>query len=358
MLPSPPVHTRNQRSNTRKAIVLVVFLVLILPLYVAAQGSGRSTTGTGGKHIVQGYVFFPSGRRAEGPILIKLQSYTSGELSVVADSGGSFIFSNLAPGTYTVIIDAGQNYELARETVMIDSDISSGRLGVPQPNTSRRYTVMAHLKLKEDPNRAKPGVINAALAQVPEDARKLYEKGVEYSKGGDAVKAVESLKSAVDLYPNFPIALNELGVQYLKLGKPEKAVGVLRNAVKLDPEGFSPKLNLGIALLETKQYTQAQERLTEAVQKNSSSPIPKMYLGLTYAQLGNFENAEKQLLEAIGMGGNYVGLAHYYLGGLYWKKRDYPKAVEQLEKYLQLTPNATDADRVRTTIKDLRSRIQ
>jgi Tfp pilus assembly protein PilF len=52
-----------------------------------------------------------------------------------------------------------------------------------------------------------------------------------------------------------------------------------------------------------------------------------------------------------------LGMANYYLGGLYWRKKDYPRAVEQLEKYLASTPNAPDAERVRATIKDFRSRI-
>jgi regulator of sirC expression with transglutaminase-like and TPR domain len=49
-------------------------------------------------------------------------------------------------------------------------------------------------------------------------------------------------------------------------------------------------------------------------------------------------------------------MAQYYLGGIYWKKEEYPKAVEALEAYLKISPNAQDAERVRATIKDLRSR--
>jgi len=44
-----------------------------------AQGSGRSSTGTGGNHVILGYVFFPSGRKAEGTIIVKLQSLQYGD---------------------------------------------------------------------------------------------------------------------------------------------------------------------------------------------------------------------------------------------------------------------------------------
>jgi tetratricopeptide (TPR) repeat protein len=331
--------------------------VLACPLVSLAQGSGRSSVGTGGNHIVQGYIFFPSGRRAEGQIQVKLQSYVAGEITLTADTSGSFTFSSLAPGNYTVVVDAGQNYDIARENVFIDTDLNMSRSGIPTSSASRRYTVMVHLQPKREQGQTKPAVVNATLAAVPENARKLYEKGLDLSRAGDTAKAIESIKGALSIYPNFPLALNELGVQYLKWGKPEKASEALNSAVKLEPDAFTPRLNLGIALLEAKQFQEAQTQLHEAVKRNASAPTPHMYLGLTLAHLNDFVEAEKELLRAIEVGGNNMGLAHYYLGGLYWKRRDYARAVEQLEKYLELTPNAPDSERVRTTIKELRSKL-
>jgi TolA-binding protein len=61
-------------------------------------------------------------------------------------------------------------------------------------------------------------------------------------------------------------------------------------------------------------------------------------------------------LRSITLGGAKASQAHYYLGGLYWRARDYPRAASQLEKYLELEPKAANADKVRATIKDLRSK--
>lgn len=335
---------------------LIIIGVLLLPFSVYAQGSGRASTGTGGIHIIQGYVFFPSGRRAEGTIVVKLQSFTAGELSVIPDSSGSFTFSALAPGNYTVVINAGDNYEIARESVYIDSDLNLSRTQVRVPSTTRRYTVMVHLQPKTASGHARASVVNAALAEVPDKARKLYELGLEQARAGDSSKAANSLKEAVSLYPNFPLALNELGVQYLKLRQLAKAVEVLRSASKLTPEAFTPRLNLGIALLEAKHFLEAEVELREALKRNAAAPTAHMYLGVALLNQRKFDEAEKELLEATRTSGNQLGLAYYYLGGIYWRKQDYSGAAEQLETYLQLTPNAADAERVRATIKDLRSR--
>jgi len=337
-------------------LLVIILVILVLPLGVNAQGSGRSATGTGGVHIIQGYVFFPSGRRAEGTIMVKLQSYDSGELSVMPDSSGSFTFTGLAPGNYTVVVNAGDDYEVSHERVYIDTDVNMSRTGGRVPSTARRYTVMVHLQPKLKSGHAKASVLNAALAEVPEKARKLYERGVEQARTDDAAKAADSLKGAVSVYPNFPLALNELGVQYLKLRQVNKAVDVLKQACKLSAEAFTPRLNLGIALLESKQFGEAEEHLREALKRNSNAPTAHMYLGIALLRLSKFEEAEKELVIATQSSGNQLAMASYYLGGIYWKKQDYARAVEQLETYLRLTPNAADAERVRATIKDLRSR--
>ncbi|HJT66342.1 MAG TPA: tetratricopeptide repeat protein [Pyrinomonadaceae bacterium] len=345
----------SHRGRAEVYFLFAIIGLLLLPVAVLAQG-GRASTGTNGIHTIQGYIFFPSGRRAEGQIVVKLQSYTSGEITVIPDSSGAFSFTQLAPGNYTVVVNAGDDYEIARENVYFDSDINMSRIGGARvPSSPQRSTVMIHLQLKPGVH-TKPGVVNAALAEVPEKARKLYEQGVDEARAGDTQKAADSLKDAVALYPNFPLALNELGVQYLKLGQTKKAVDTLKEAVRLSPDAYGPRLNLGIALLEARQYEEAETELREALKRNSALPTAHMYLGLCFLRTNKFDDAETELLAAIQGSGNQLGLAQYYLGGIYWKKHEYPKAVAALEDYLRLTPNAHDADRVRATIKDLRSR--
>ena len=344
-----------RRQHLHTTIVSLAILLVFIPLAVRGQGNGRASSGTGGIHLIQGYVFFPSGRRAEGSIEVRLQSYSAGEISVLADNSGSFTFTSLAPGNYTVVINAGKDYEIARESVFIDTDINPAR-GVALPSVARRYTVMAHLQLKVDRgNHAKASVVNATLSAVPAEARELYEKALELAKT-DTDKAIEKLKAAIALYPNFSLALNELGVQYLRLGQADKAVSSLKEASKLSPDAFTPKLNLGIALLEATKFTEAETQLREAVKQNDSAPTAHLYLGVTLAKLRSYAEAETELSRAIELGGTRMGLAHYYLGGILWQKREYRRAAEELETYLSLAPNASNAEQVRATIKTLRAR--
>ncbi len=81
-----------------------------------------------------------------------------------------------------------------------------------------------------------------------------------------------------------------------------------------------------------------------------------MYLGIALISQRKNDEAELELHRAVSLGGDGVSRAHYYLGGIYWGKREYKRAADELETYLKLAPSAPDAERLRTTIKGLRDK--
>jgi Tfp pilus assembly protein PilF len=326
-------------------------------LAVGQGGGGIEQFGTGGRHSIQGRIYFPSGQRADVRTKVKLESVQFGELSVLADLNGTFSFRSLAPGSYTVVVEGGDEYETTREGVFIDTEGASPRSGVRLPTMSRAYQVQVYLQPKRTATN-KPGVVNAELSGVGEPARSLYEKGMAFARAAETEKAIEQLKQAVAHAPDFVLALNELGVQYLKAGSASKAVDVLERAIKAKPEAFSPRLNYGIALLQSKRFAEAETQLRRAVASNMEFATGHLYLGITLIQLSNYDEAENQLLKAIELAGASGNLAqaHYYLGGIYWRKRQYKLAADQLETYLKESPKAADAEKVRATIVSLREK--
>ena len=145
-------------------------------------------------------------------------------------------------------------------------------------------------------------------------------------------------------------------MQYLKIGRPAEAAESLRSSLKIAPGAFTTRLNYGIALLEKGSYTDAEKELRRAKELNDASPTLHLYLGITLVKLQDYGEAEKALLRADLLGKGQLHLAHYYLGGIYWKKQEYRRAADELEKYLKLAPPSAETDRVRQTIKELRSR--
>jgi tetratricopeptide (TPR) repeat protein len=351
-----------QRSHLRFIqVFFATFLLLISLSSLSAQG-GRESTGTGGQHKIQGRIYFPSGRRSDAAsVKVTLESTSSEKLSVISDLNGSFSFQSLSPGSYDLTVDAGKDYELARESVVIEGfgvhnrTIPSAELA--RANVPRTFNVIFNLRLKRGVNSdAKPGVYNASLANLPKPAVEAYEKALESARSGDSKKAVEQLREAISYYPEFTLAFNELGVQYLKLGQAGKAAEALRASLRIKPEEFTPRLNYGIALLEKKETLEAEAQLRQALKLNDASWAAHMYLGIALISTRNYVEAENELQRTLTLAGDNLSLPHYYLGGIYWHRGDHKRAADELEKYLQLAPKAAEAERIRVTIKELREK--
>ena len=120
---------------------------------------------------------------------------------------------------------------------------------------------------------------------------------------------------------------------------------------------FEPRVNYGVVLLNQRKYDEAELQLQEALKKNNSSVTGHLYLGIALINLKRYQEAEAALQKSIALGGNKVGQAHYYLGGLYWRAGDYKRAADELEQYLAVEPKAANAEKVRATIKDLRVKV-
>jgi tetratricopeptide (TPR) repeat protein len=77
---------------------------------------------------------------------------------------------------------------------------------------------------------------------------------------------------------------------------------------------------------------------------------------LIFISTKRYEDAQQEFELTISNGGENLPLAHKYLGGLYMSTHKNQQAADELEKYLKLDPKAPDADRIKGTIKDLRSK--
>jgi tetratricopeptide (TPR) repeat protein len=333
-------------------ILIAVVLVGLHARAVHAQTGGIDSdpadAGTGGKNTIDGKIFVRGGDRLQHRAKVQLRGMYAGEMFMFSDDIGAFTFRRLKGGTYTLIVDAGDEFEKASETVEI---IEPARRR-EDPGVTVQVTVFLEMKRSA---KTPVGTIDAAAGAVPDKAKDLYKQAVESSKSGDRKKAIDQLKQAIAIYPNFMTALNELGVQYMNLKDWDKASESLQAAIKLGPEAFYPRLNYGILLVQMKNYKGAAAELQIAVQKDGTSATAYLYLGRALVRLANFDGAEAALKKTVSIGGPEAIEAHRYLGAVYMEARDATRAADELEKYLELAPKAKDADQIRAMIKDLRA---
>src|SRR5215472_3488589 len=101
------------------AAVLIAIQVSPARAQTGGVDSDPGDRGTGGKNSIDGKIFIRGGRRLDRRAKVKLSSLSSGELFLMSDGNGTFTFRRLRGGTYTVVVEAGDEFETASETVDI-----------------------------------------------------------------------------------------------------------------------------------------------------------------------------------------------------------------------------------------------
>lgn len=335
------------------SLIAILFLAIGSSVANGQTGgidSDPSDPGTGGKNQIQGNVYYPEGRRLDVRAKVRLRSLIGAEQFTMTDDNGAFTFRRLQGGTYNLFVDAGSRFEIAVETVdIIEPARRRGDSGM---------TITVQINLQPKQNAPKPvGTISASPNAIPEDALKLYNEALEFSKTGDQKKAIEQLNAAVKIFPDYVAALNELGVQHMRMKELTKAEAFFKQAIKIAPEMFTPRLNYGVLLVQMKNYPKAVDELYKALQKNAASATGHLYIGRALVNLGSYDDAEKFLQLAVKYGNDKEEMAetHRYLGAVYIEKKQSQKAIQELEKYLTLAPNAKDATKISDIIKQLRA---
>ena len=332
-------------ANRLPHLILTAALIVSSALVAKAQAPGSSRNGglpSGeGNIMLQGRIYFPSGQSASGrTIRVSLSSASAfgGGNTAVPDQDGVFHFNGLVPGDYTVMVDAGPEFEKAQEPVGIYS------------GTSKVVQVAIQLKPKISSS-------NPLFAGVPSNALKFYEKGMEAIKKNDSKVAVEALSAAVAAHPTFAVALSELATQYMHLKQWDKAGETYDALIKLKPTDPAAHLNYGIVAFNQKKMEDAESHLRKAIELKSAGPSAHYYLGLIMISTKRYGEAVPEFEAAVANGGENLALAHKYLGGLYMNAKP-QEAADELEKYLKLDPKASDADKIKGTSKELRSKKQ
>jgi Flp pilus assembly protein TadD len=348
------IFARQRRFFLLGPATLFILLLSLTASY--AQRTSETNSGMIGNDQIQGKVFYPVGNRSSARPVIKLQSLSSPEITGVTDQDGNFRFTHLRPDLYTVTVEAGDEYEKAKETVAVGFSGPVPAQGDPgQYAIPFVYQVQIYLRPKRPNTNSKHAVMSdAAFANVPLPARELFQQALENARAGNRAKAIEQLKSAISQAPRFALAYNELAAQYLKIGRAEQSVETLQAGLKINPEDFTLRLNYGIALLNQNKFDAAEAELRQATQSHNADSTAHYYLGLTLMSEQKFDAARSEFESVVKNGGDKLALAHKYLGGIYWRNKKYREAAEELEKYLKLEPKVADAAKIRDTIKELR----
>ncbi len=215
------------------------------------------------------------------------------------------------------------------------------------------------------------GPINAAEYKAPNEARAAYQKGMEAERKEKLEDAEKYLEKAVKIYPRYTMAWFQLGTVQLKNKETDEAREAFTRATLLDEKFLPPYLSLAKLAFAEKEWPQVLKLTGHILEEDpmnragftemivDSDPLncsaAYYYNAVANYELGKFPEAEKSAAKAerrAEVRAKYPDV-HLLLAELYTKRKNYAGAIAEMRTYLEVLPQAKDANEVRAQVAKL-----
>jgi len=191
------------------------------------------------------------------------------------------------------------------------------------------------------------------VQEVPEEARRLYKKGLKDINDGS--KGFDEIEQALRVFPEYFDALNTLGCEYVARKEYQKSLAYLIRSIDVNQRSFSSFYALAYACYELNHRPEALEAARAATVLQPTSVNAQLLYGTLLRLDGSYEKAEKVLLEGKKLSKERsVPEIHWQLALLYNKLGRNKEAADELEEYLKLQPDAPNKKEIQGLIAKLR----
>jgi tetratricopeptide (TPR) repeat protein len=197
--------------------------------------------------------------------------------------------------------------------------------------------------------------ISATSLQAPKDAKKAYDKARSALKKNKLDEAQKELQKAVEIYPRYATAWFELGRVHEQGNDVGQAREAYSKALEADVKFVNPYLQMALIAAKENKWQDVADT-TDRVLKLNPFDFPQafFYNSVANYNLGKLDAAEKSARDAQKLDTQHrIPKVDHLLGMILAQKRDYNGAAEQMRSYLKFSPQAQDADTVRTQLAEI-----
>jgi Flp pilus assembly protein TadD len=295
--------------------VLLISILLFIPIDVIAQ------RGIGGQ------IFLPNGAPLQKRTRFTITTENGMRVEhYYTDTNGRISIPQF-PGTFTITVESdGETYG----TTSVTFDIFS----------AGKYLVVSLRPLATAPSNP-PGLLNIGEVDrnVSAKAKEAYESATRLLESANYDQAIEPLKRAISLQPDYFSAYNDLGVVYMKLNRLDEAADSLRHAIKINSKIYLPQFNIAVVLNRQGKHKEAAEILLR-LQKNAPDRN-EIHVPLIEALIGAqmWAEAEAEITRALATKGADVVDLKVKLGVAMIRQSKFAEAVVVLREAVNAEPD-------------------
>lgn len=327
-----------------------VFPILLVLLFCCA-------TSALAQNVLQGRVITPSGTQPNNPVRVKLTFNGRPIHETFSDLSGRFSFPGVARGTYQLTAEGdGVNFE----TTTVYAEVSA--FGGPQT-----FTQDIQLRPVTRKPATQPGVVNAFAQEVPEAASQALALGVKLAEEGKIETAIENMRKAISIFPNYFDAHLQLGNTFLKAEQFKEAIAELDLAREINPNDERSYQSFGLLLMKQRNFAVAVAVFAEAARLNPANPTNAMMraTALIHQAAGTNDDratllsrADSAIAQAASLSQNKSKPDSMTMALFYDLKGEPERAAVELESYLQKNPQLKNSAPIQGEIKRLRDKAR
>lgn len=330
----------------RNRIFALFVTFLSLPLWAQLPTGGAPSSIDKNMEITV-KVRYDNDRNSPANLSVQLVQALGGTVDMRSTDGtGTATFTNIAPAKYKLVV-SGVGIDKVESPVF---DLTGGG-----PHDTEYVTVHNNA----GPAASTPGGnVNAAELQIPDKAKKEYDRGNKSAEDKDWAAAQEHFQKALELYPKYALAENGLALTYASMGQGQKAVETFRAAILLDEHLPTANKYLGQFYYDNHEYKEAEPYLKRAAE---ADPDAQMLTALANCELRNGELdqalANAQKVYTLKDHKKYA-VAHLIAAEVYTNRKLTKETAAEYQEYLKEDPKSPIAEKVRAALQQLQASAQ
>ncbi|MBZ5536717.1 MAG: tetratricopeptide repeat protein [Acidobacteriia bacterium] len=347
-------------NRLRTRLALGTLLVLLAPLIVEAQATtnrGTSNAGSGQSAVfnIRGKVYSEYTNIVPEILEVRLEKNFTPIAQAYLRSDHGFEFTHIPAGNYNVVIKDSRFEDVNLQVEVFGH--SSQTFYVNVVLTVRKDDKSQPQGLDADDDLGDTVSVTLLSTKVPPKALKLYHKALELDHQKKYPEAIEELKLAVSIFPDFYSAQRNLGILYFTSGKYSDSMAALQTASRLNPGSAKVQYFLGLNCVNLDDLVTALDHFGRVIALAPQKAGAYYFRGYIFYKQNRLDEAEKSLKKALELDDAFSSYSRLQLANVYMKESQLSEAYHQMEVFLKETPSAQEVSQVMTNLKILKEII-